>query len=363
MSRPPVSVVMPVHNGMPFVGESVASILGQSFGAFELVIGDDGSDDGTAELLERWARRDSRVRLARRERKSGIAASFNWVMSLARAPLVAIAHADDLAHPERLRRQVAALRARPDAAAVGALSRGIDARGRLVQPPNYWRLTRVSPFAPFVHSSVMLRRDRFERAGGYDAQADYWEDLDLYWRLLETGPILVLPEILSSYRHSHASVRSRESVERVENALELMYRSTACYAARRDHRPLLRRGAAAVVGAGAKIHPRIFVARSWTEVWSGRRPGTLLRLLKRGDLGWNRASLVSLAFVTAATLSPRALRLIVQAWMHGRNLAGRRLLRGRAAVEWRTRPATKEDLPIPEPAHANSARSGSIRTG
>jgi len=357
MTGPAVSVVMPVHNGLPFVAASIESILAQSFADFELVIGDDGSDDGTGAVLQRFALRDARIRLARRERKSGVAASFNWVMSLAEAPLAAIAHADDIAHPDRLRRQVEALRARPDAAAAGTLSRGIDARGNPVQPPNYWRLTRASPFAPFVHSSLMLRRARFERVGGYRAAADYWEDLDLYWRLLETGPILVLPEMLSSYRHSHASVRSRASMERVENALALMYLSTACYVAGRDHAPLLRQGAAAAAAAaGGRIHPRIFVARSWTALWSGRRPRTLGRLLRRGELRWNRTSLVSLGFVLAATLSPRALRLLVQGWMHARNLIGRLLLRGRTAVEWRTRAPAPGGSAMPTAASAAELR-------
>lgn len=334
MTVPPLSVVMPVHNGLPFLADSIESILAQSFGDFEFVIGDDGSDDGTSELIAAMAGKDSRIRPARRPAKSGVAASLNWVMSLARAPIAAIAHADDLAHPDRLRRQMEVLRARPDASAAAALSVGLDAGGRIVQPANYWRLTRISPFAPFAHSSLTMRRSAFERAGGYRTGADFWEDLDLYWRLLESGPILVLPEILSSYRHSAVSIRSREAIERVENALDAMYRATALY--RNGREP----PAAAAPGPRRKIHPRIFVAQSWTPVWNRQRPGTLRRLLERGDLRFNRTSLVSLAFVTAATLSPTALRFAVQTWTRTLSLIGRWRLRGQEVVEWRTRART-----------------------
>src|SRR4030095_13748281 len=129
---------MPVSNGMPFIDESVASIVAQSFGDFELVIGDDGSDDGTSQILGDWARRDTRIRVVRRDRKWGLAASANWVISMAKAPIVAIAHADDVSHPDRLGRQIALLDANPDVAAIGALARGIDADGRWVHPPPYW---------------------------------------------------------------------------------------------------------------------------------------------------------------------------------------------------------------------------------
>ena len=202
ISAPRLSVVMPVHNGMPFIGESVASIVAQSFGDFELVLGDDGSDDGTSETLTDWARCDPRIRIVRRDRKSGLAASANWVVSMSRAPIVAIAHADDVSHPDRFDRQIALLDAYPDVAAIGTLAQGIDASGRRVHPPSYWGLVPRSPFAPFSHSSIMMRRASFDLAGGYRAEAEYWEDLDLYWRLLRAGRILVIPQALASYRYS-----------------------------------------------------------------------------------------------------------------------------------------------------------------
>src|SRR5438874_12259056 len=93
---PPLTVAMSVHNGMPYVGESIRCILEQTFGDFEFLIGDDGSSDGSSDILAQWARRDNRIRLLRRETKSGLARGANWVISSAWAPLVAIAHADDV---------------------------------------------------------------------------------------------------------------------------------------------------------------------------------------------------------------------------------------------------------------------------
>jgi glycosyltransferase involved in cell wall biosynthesis len=67
---PALSVILPVHNGMPYIEESARSILAQTFGDFELVIGDDGSNDGTSDVVRRLAAVDERVRVIRRERPS-----------------------------------------------------------------------------------------------------------------------------------------------------------------------------------------------------------------------------------------------------------------------------------------------------
>src|SRR3954469_23280364 len=98
---PPLSVVMPARNALPYLDASIESMLGQSFGDFEFVIRDDGSSDGTAEALRGWAARDRRIRLFEGERL-GLAGSSNFVVQQARAPLVARMDADDLARPDRV---------------------------------------------------------------------------------------------------------------------------------------------------------------------------------------------------------------------------------------------------------------------
>lgn len=330
---PPLSVVMPVHNGMPYVAESIDSILGQGFGDFEFVIGDDGSTDGTSELLESFARRDPRIRLLRRDAKSGLAHGGNWVVGEARAPIVAIAHADDLSAPDRLKRQMEVLRAEPDADLVGTLWNGIDEKGREVRPGDWWRLLRRMPFAPFSHSSAMFRRAAFDRVGGYRPEAEYWEDLDLYFRIAAGGRVVVIPEVLASVRHALVSDRLRSDPERVENAVDLMYRSTAAYRRGEDHGALL----ADPGRAPARLHPMTFISCGSTLLWSGRSPGMLGRLRKRADLRFNSASAHALIWVLWGTISPKSLRFFLRSLMRGRNLLARALLRGTDLVEWHPR--------------------------
>jgi glycosyltransferase involved in cell wall biosynthesis len=325
---------MAVHNGMPYLETSVRSILAQTFGDFEFVIGDDGSSDGSTELLRRFASADGRIRLLRRESKSGLAASANWVAGEARAPLIAIAHADDYSYPRRLEREVALLRAYPDAVLVGTLSDGIDEAGRRVRPVDAWRLTHASPFAPFAHSSIMFRREAFAAVGGYRAEAEYWEDLDLYFRLSGRGRLLVVPETLSSVRHARTSTRLRDEGERVENAVDTMYRAAAAFWAGEDYEAVLSRPRT----PGEKLHPRTFVARGSTRLWSGRSPQVLRQMLRRGGLGANPQSLQALLWGAWGELSPRTLRLLIRSLLRLGNLAARPRLAGRDSVEWRPRP-------------------------
>lgn len=335
MSAPAVSVVLPVHNGEPHLAEAVRSVLDQTWGDFELVVCDDGSSDATPAILAALAAEDPRVRLARREAKSGLAAAADWAVREARAPLVAIAHADDLAHPERLACQVALFAAHPDCVLAGSPAAAIDWHGEEAHPVNLWRLAHPSAFAPMAHSSIMFRRAAYDAAGGYRSAADYWEDLDLYWRMARLGRVLVTTRALATYRYSRISSRQRDSALLVERSLETMYRCADAV----EHGDLPE--VAGVAPERALIHPRVFVACSWTRVWAGERAILLPELLRRGRFRLDRATFESLGFVVWATLSPKSLRGALRLLTRLRNRWARRRLRGAEVVEWR---------PLREPA-------------
>ncbi len=238
----PVSVVMPVHNALPYLDEAVRSILGQSYSNFEFVILDDASTDGTTQRLREWAERDSRIRLHEGERNLGPAASSNFVVEQARTALIARMDADDVSHPERLRDQVSLLRSQPDVGLVGSLCEILDGRGRVVRGPDEWRLDSQSWFAPFPHGSIMFRRDIFDRIGGYREQCVFWEDQDLFLRVARETRILTIGRPLRQHRHSQISTILAQGQDRVERAVDLMYRclerldggepTTICCAAR-----------------------------------------------------------------------------------------------------------------------------------
>ncbi len=105
IDQPRVSVALPVYNCERYVAEAIESILAQTFTDFELLIVDDGSTDGALPILNRFAARDSRIRVISRP-NTGIVGALNETWGLAREDLVARMDADEVALPVRFERQV-----------------------------------------------------------------------------------------------------------------------------------------------------------------------------------------------------------------------------------------------------------------
>lgn len=205
LMMPTVSVLMPVYNAARYVADAVESILGQTFADFEFLIVDDGSTDRSRSILERYAAHDGRIRLTSRP-NTGYTVVLNELLGLARGELVARMDADDVALPERLARQVDYLRAHPDVVCLGTAVHFIDEAGRFLRdghPGMDHEAIQERALAgdcPLNHPSVMMRRVAVEAVGGYRAEFEPAEDLDLWLRLVEVGRLVNLPDVLMKYR-------------------------------------------------------------------------------------------------------------------------------------------------------------------
>jgi glycosyltransferase involved in cell wall biosynthesis len=209
--RPPVSVVMPVHNGGRDLDEALASILSQTFCEFELIAVDDHSTDDTPARLQRAAAEDRRVRvIASPER--GFVAAVTAGIAASGAEWIARMDADDRSHPDRLALQMAYLKARPEIDVLGTSVRVIDAggspSGTIRYPLDHALIALSLRTAPALHhGTVVIRRTALDTVGGYRPERFPAEDYDLWCRLLISGARLAnLDEPLYDYRLSAGGV-------------------------------------------------------------------------------------------------------------------------------------------------------------
>jgi glycosyltransferase involved in cell wall biosynthesis len=303
---PRISVVMPVHNALPFLDQSIKSILEQTLTDFEFVILDDASTDGSTEALREWSRRDKRIQLHESKKRLGLAGSSNEVVSKSQALIVARMDADDVAHPDRLRRQWEVIANRPDVAVVGTLCNGIDFRGQEVRPRDRWRLVRSSVYVPFPHGSAMFRRDVFDQIGGYDEASAGGEDQDLFSRMAARGRVLTLPDVLYSYRYHSSNATLFNGARAV-----------------RENHSQNGNGLAAFYMLGAM------------RLWAGDPPQLLHPMLKKKSIHCNPKSLMILVSAIWGHLSPPTLRVFLRLSIRIRDLLASVRVKDGRPYEWR----------------------------
>lgn len=349
---------MPVRNALPFLDAAISSILDQSFGDFELVVGDDGSTDGSSDRLRAWAARDHRIRLFHRSQSGGPVGSSNWVADAARAPIVARMDADDIAHRDRLRRQIELFDDRADVVLVGTLFEAIDAKGRLIRRSGARAIDpRDAP--PIAHGSIMYRKAAFDQVGGYAAGTDYFEDIDLYYRIAAAGKLIVLTEPLYRYRFSETSARLNIPIAQLQQAFDVQR------ARQRADRHL-----PAIPPSVVDLRPETLRAVGSLRLWSGGRPGVLRQLVRSRAFGWNLGAIKVVAWAAWGAISPGTLRASMRMAGVLRARVTRRRVGGVAMVEWQPRltmgcdgsgPAIKPGWPVVEGALAGRGRMPSIR--
>lgn len=213
---PAVSVVIAAHDAAATVGATLDSLLAQTYGAWEAVVVDDGSEDTTADLAAGYAERDGRVRVERR-RWSGASAARNAGIALARAPWLLFLDADDWLLPDGLELLTAARDAQPEADAVYGGWARVAPDGTLngeeeatMAGDLFPRLARSGPFA--IHS-CLVRRDRVVAAGGFDESLTTCEDWVMWQRIARGGARFgVAPGTSARYRMrpDSASVESSQ---------------------------------------------------------------------------------------------------------------------------------------------------------
>ena len=195
-----ISVLMPVYNAEKFVGTAIQSVLDQTMQDFELIIINDGSSDNTMSVVSGFS--DDRILVLEQEHQ-GIAAALNFGLRHASAELIARFDADDVCLPTRLETQYHFMQEHLDHAVCGGEADYVEVDEAFVfryqAPAHTSNEIQLLPYpvCPFIHSTVMFRKQAVMEAGGYSVHAVSFEDHFLWRRLLKIhkGSNLAIPLI------------------------------------------------------------------------------------------------------------------------------------------------------------------------
>lgn len=187
---PPVSVVMSVYDDETHLAEAIESVLAQDRPDFEFLIADDGSTDGSPDVVRSYAERDARIRWFRQDRNRGLARTLNVLLRRARGRWIARMDADDVMRSDRLRTQ---LRAVADGGydLVWCNVTFVDAGGREIcdgyMPPPERVVDELGERNFIPHPGVVFRRDTVLELGGYDESRGAGQDHELWTRMRDHG--------------------------------------------------------------------------------------------------------------------------------------------------------------------------------
>ncbi|MEA5466982.1 glycosyltransferase family 2 protein [Leptothoe sp. PORK10 BA2] len=223
-----VSIVIPAYNAAKFLSEVIQSVLNQSYQNWELLVIDDGSTDNTAELVSKYSKKDSRVRLISKE-NGGVSVARNLGAQLAEGELIAFLDSDDLWLPDKISAHVNYMSSHPQVGVSFARVELIETNGKTTNKLTDNITDTLQPQDLFYSnptvttSNLVIRKSVFQALNGFDESMQYNEDIDLLFRLAiqDKWKIKGIDQVLVQYR-LHSSGLSSTLMKMEEGWIILM---------------------------------------------------------------------------------------------------------------------------------------------
>ncbi|MCX8080646.1 MAG: glycosyltransferase family 2 protein [Bacteroidia bacterium] len=216
MNTPLISIIMPVYNGEKFLKASIESILNQTYQNYELIILNDGSTDASEKICLRFT--DKRIRYHYHS-NMGLAKTLNRGIELAKGRYLARQDHDDISMQDRLEKQVCYLENNKDVLLVGTCGNIIDEHGKYIGKHQHPTLSSVLHFDlmfdnPFIHSSVMFKKEHNGKKFFYPENPDIFEDYGMWSEMSFYGKVVNLDYTGILYRHHEAGISKMDPLKR-----------------------------------------------------------------------------------------------------------------------------------------------------
>lgn len=210
-----ISVIMGVYNGEKTLSYAIDSIINQTYGNWELIICDDCSTDGTAKILDKYSKLDSRIRVIMNKTNLGLAASLNHCLKYVKGEYIARMDCDDISLPSRFEKQLDFLQNNPNIQLVGTYMQEFcgNMKGNIIVNKENPTKYDVPKGAPFFHATIMMHTKTLKELDGYRI-SNYTvrtEDVDLWYRFFQKSyKGQNLPEALYLVRMDPNAYRRRK---------------------------------------------------------------------------------------------------------------------------------------------------------
>jgi glycosyltransferase involved in cell wall biosynthesis len=201
---PKITILMSVYNGLPFLEDSIQSILNQSFKDFEFLIIDDCSSDTSLEVLETYIKKDERIRLIKNNKNQGLGYNLKKGVELAKGDYIARMDDDDISLPHRLQTQYDFATKNPDIDIIGSYATDIDENGNekglRKMPISNDDIIKYIWTCPIIHPTAFIKKEALIKAGSYGNEKRR-QDYALWFRCAKAGlKFANIPEPLLKYR-------------------------------------------------------------------------------------------------------------------------------------------------------------------
>lgn len=207
--NPKISVITPAYNTEKYIKEAIESILRQTFTDFEFIIVDDCSTDKTWEIIQNYAKMDSRIVASRNEKNLGIAENRNKGISLARGKYIVWQDSDDISFPNRLEKQYEFMENNLDVGICGGYLQFFNEKGdqsiRKYAPDDARLRKTIFRYAPLAQPAAIVRKKCFDQCGRFNSQWTVSEDLDVSFRIGDKYKFANLQEVVIRYRENNTS--------------------------------------------------------------------------------------------------------------------------------------------------------------
>ena len=224
---PFVSVIMASRNTCNYIEIAIQSVLAQTFKDFELIIVDDNSNDNSIKIINKYKKKDKRIKLIRNSKNLGPAKSRNIALNISKGKWISILDSDDVYFSNKLKKQIEIIENDPEIIFVGSGLVFIDENGKYLSNYEYSsknsvikrNILKIRAFPP--HSSYFINSSYLKKINGYNPRYHMAPDYDLLLRLLKFGKFFSVEETLIKLRlHTkNRSLKKFNSLSQLDYAI------------------------------------------------------------------------------------------------------------------------------------------------